>query len=433
MPRALPAAAPRGLRPPSPPNENESPAGHTTTARLRRMGQGIALPIAAMPAAGLLLRLGQDDLLGRYERLRTAASIISGAGAAVLDYLPALFAVGIALGLNRAKDAAGPVLAALISYLVLAKVVLVLNPLPADQLDAPPARWPYGALAGISAALLALAIWKRIDASRRRIPPFVTYAIVAVAATLAGSLLGLAYPAVERALTASATAVSDHAVIGGGVFGFLNRLLGPIGLHQPLNAVVWYLTGDCGNGVKGDVPCFIQEHSPTAGVFMGGFFPVYMAGLPAAALAMWRSALPEHRRRVGALLLPAAALCSLTGVTEPIELTFAFAAFPLYLVHAVLTGLSLALVNLLDIHAGFVFSAGAIDYVLNFSISQRPLLLLPLALVYGALYYGIFRFAITRFNLPTPGRTPTPPSDKPPAQNPCETTAEPPNSAPTRT
>ncbi|MFF9436433.1 PTS transporter subunit EIIC [Streptomyces sp. NPDC014735] len=324
---------------------------------------------------------------------------------------PALFAVGIALGLNRTKDVAGPVLACLISYLVLAKVVLVLNPLPADQLDAPSARWPYGALAGIVGALLALAIWKRVTTGRRRVPPFAAYGIVAVAAIAAGSLLGLAYPAVERVLTAAAAAVSDNAVLGGGIFGFLNRILGPIGLHQPLNAVVWYLTGGCGGGIKGDVPCFIQQHDPDAGVFMGGFFPVYMAGLPAAALAMWRSALPEHRRRVGALLLPAAAICCLASVTEPIELTFAFVAFPLYVVHAVLTGLSLAIVNLLDIHSGFVFSAGAIDYVLNYSISQRPLLLLPLALVYGALYYAIFRFAITRFDLRTPGRTPAPPDD----------------------
>lgn len=142
----------------------------TLTARLRRMGQGIALPIAAMPAAGLLLRLGQDDLLGRYPALHTTAAVISGAGSAVLDYLPALFAVGIALGLNRAKDAAGPVLACLISYLILAKVVLVLNPLPADHLDAPPGRWPYGALAGIVGALLAMAIWKRVTTGRRRIP-----------------------------------------------------------------------------------------------------------------------------------------------------------------------------------------------------------------------------------------------------------------------
>ncbi len=401
----------RTVQPPSADGPPPVDEGSTLVSRLRRMGQGLALPIAAMPAAGLLLRLGQDDLLGRVERFHTAAAVISGAGSAVLDYLPALFAIGIALGLNRTKDVAGPVLACLISYLVLAKVILVLNPLPTDHLDAPPARWPYGVLAGIIGALLAMWVWKHVAMGRRRTPPFLAYGIVAAAAIIVGSLLGLAYPAVERALTASAAAVSEHAVVGGGVFGFLSRLLGPIGLHQPLNAVVWYLTGDCGGGVKGDVPCFIQKHDPHAGVFMGGFFPVYMAGLPAAALAMWRSALPEHRRRVGALLLPAAAICSLAGVTEPIELTFVFVAFPLYLVHAVLTGISLALVNLLDIHSGFVFSAGAIDYVLNYSISRRPLLLLPLALAYGVLYYGIFRFAITRFNLRTPGRA-SAPTDK---------------------
>ncbi|MCX4783932.1 PTS transporter subunit EIIC [Streptomyces sp. NBC_01264] len=392
----------------APLTETAPPEDPTTLmARLRRMGQGLALPIAALPAAGLLLRLGQPDLLGRFEALHQIPAVISGAGAAILDYLPALFAVGIALGLNRAKDAAGPVIACLTSYLILARVVLVLNPLPDSQLDTPPARWPYGALAGIIGGLLAMAIWKRV-AGRRGIPAFAAYGIIAVAAILAGSLLGIAYPAVDRALTASAATVADHAVIGGGAFGFLNRLLTPIGLHQPLNAVVWYLTGDCGNGIKGDMPCFIQAHDPDAGVFMGGFFPVSMAGLPAAALAMWRSALPDQRRRVAALLLPAAAISALAGVTEPIELTFAFIAFPLYLVHAVLTGLSLALVNLLDIHAGFVFSAGALDYVFNYSISTRPLLLLPIALAYGAIYYALFRFAIVRFNLRTPGREPAP-------------------------
>ncbi|MFI8932588.1 PTS transporter subunit EIIC [Streptomyces sp. NPDC053474] len=382
------------------------PEATTLTGRLRRMGQGLALPIAAMPAAGLLLRLGQNDLLGRVDGLHQTAEVLSGAGSAALDQLPALFAVGVALGLNRSKDhVAGAVLASLISYFVLARVVLVLNPLPAEQLGAPPARWPYGALTGIVGALLAIAVWKH-TAGRRRIPPFAVYALVTLAATAAGSLLGLAYPAVERALTASASAVADHAVVGGGVFGALNRLLGLVGLHQPLNSIAWYLAGDCGSGIKGDVPCFIQAHDPDAGIFLGGFYPVYMAGLPAAALAMWRSALPEQRHRVGALLLPAAALCTLTGVTEPIELSFAFVAFPLYLIHAVLTGLSLAIVNLLDIHAGFVFSAGLIDYALNYSISARPLLLVPLTLAYGAIYYTIFRFVISRFNLRTPGRTP---------------------------
>ncbi|MGW2686278.1 PTS transporter subunit EIIC [Streptomyces sp. NPDC001414] len=381
------------------------------TGRLRRMGQGLALPITAMPAAGLMLRLGQDDLLGRVDGLYRAAAVLSGAGGAVLDYLPVLFAIGVALGLARGKDHAGPVVACVVSYLVLSRAVLVLNPLPADQLGTPPARWPYGALTGIVAALLAMAVWNRVD-GRRRIPPFAAYGIICVAAVTAGSLLGLAYPAVDHALTASTAAVADHPVLGGGIFGFFNRLLLPLGLHQVPNAVVWYVAGDCGNGVRGDIPCFFQQHDPHAGIFMTGFFPVSMAGLPAAAIAMWRSALPENRRRVAGLLLPAAAMSAIAGVTEPIELAFAFTAAPLYLVHAVLTGASLALVNALGIHSGFVFSAGALDYAFNYPISTKPLLLLPISAGYGALYYVLFRFLITRFNLRTPGRIPQqPPAD----------------------
>lgn len=384
--------------------EPQKPRQHI--ARLRRLGQGLALPIAAMPTAGLLLRLGQDDLLGRLPALRQAAAVLSQAGAAVLDNLPLLFALGVALGLNRSTDIAGRVLGCAISYLILSRAVLALNPLPADRLDTPPARWPYGALLGILGALLAMAVWKLAERRRRPLPPFAVYGIVALVALGAGVLLGLAYPVVDRALSAAASAVADHAVLGGGAFGFLNRILLPLGLHHVPSAIVWYVTGDCGNGVKGDVPCFFTEHDPGAGIFMAGFFPIGMFALPAAALAIWRSALPTQRRRIGAIMLPAAAMSALTGITEPIELAFAYTAPLLYLAHAVLTGASLALVNALDIHAGFLFSAGALDYVFNFPLATRPLLLLPIGLAYAGLYYALFRFAITRFNLRTPGRTP---------------------------
>lgn len=191
-----------------------------------------------------------------------------------------------------------------------------------------------------------------------------------------------------------------------------------------MNAVVWFLTGDCGNGIKGDVPCFIQAHDPDAGVFLTGFYPVALAGLPAAALAMWRCAHPDQRRRVGALLLPAAILCAVTGVTEPIELTFVFVAPVLFVIHAVLTGLSLALVNLLEIRHGFVFSAGGLDYLFNYSIATRPLLLLPIAAAYGAIYYFLFRWAITRFNLRTPAG---PPPNRPRTPAPTNPATHPPH------
>ncbi|MFI0742536.1 PTS transporter subunit EIIC [Streptomyces sp. NPDC021100] len=364
------------------------------------MGQSLALPITAMPAAGLLLRLGQPDILGRYPSLHTVAAVLSGAGGVILDYLPLLFAIGLGLGLSRGKEHHGPVLACVLSYLVFSRTVLTL----ADgRLDTPPARMPYGALSGIVAGLLALAVWRVVE--HRAIPGFVGYGLVALCAAGSGALLGLLYPSVDQGLTTFAQAVSGHAVLGGGLFGFVNRILTPIGLHHIPNALVWYVSGDCGNNVRGDMPCFFQQHDPHAGIFMSGFFPVADFGLPAAALAMWRSALPAQRRRTRQVLLPAAIMSFAFGITEPIELAFAFTAAPLLLIHASLTGLSMALVNALDIHTGFVFSAGTLDLILNAPISQKPLLLLPIGAVYAVTYYTIFRFAITRFHLSTPGRT----------------------------
>lgn len=383
-----------------------------TAARLRRVGQGLSLPIAAMPTAGLMLRLGQEDMLGRISSLHQAAAVLSGAGAAVLDFLPLLFAIGLAFGLNQSPDTASRVLSSAVAYLILARTVLVLN--PADKPDTPLAQQPYGALLGIIGALLAMATWKVVDRWRRTLPVFAVYSLIAVASVAAGALLGFVWPAVDEALTVSATAVSDHSVIGGAAFGTLNRLLVPIGIHHLPSTVVWYMAGDeCGEGLRGDVPCFFTARDPEAGIFLGGFFPIVLFALPAAALAMWRSAPPGARRRqAAALLLPAAALCAATGITEPIELAVAYSAPVLYVIHAILTGVSLAVVNALDIHAGFVFSAGAVDYVLQLPLATRGLLLLPIGVIFGAVYYVLFRWAISRFDLPTPGRgNPDPAAD----------------------
>ena len=182
----------------------------------------------------------------------------------------------------------------------------------------------------------------------------------------------------------------------------LNRVLIVTGLHHILNNIAWFLLGDY-NGVTGDLKRFFAG-DPTAGAFMSGFFPVMMFGLPAACLAMYRTAPPEQRSAVGGLLLSMALTSFLTGVTEPIEFTFMFLAPVLYAIHAVLTGVAMALMDALDVQLGFGFSAGLFDYVLNFTQATRPLLLLPIGLVYFALYYGLFRFFIVRFDLKTPGR-----------------------------
>jgi PTS system N-acetylglucosamine-specific IIC component len=196
-------------------------------------------------------------------------------------------------------------------------------------------------------------------------------------------------------------------VIGSGdiglfVYGVLNRLLLVTGLHHILNNVAWFLVGDY-HGTTGDLNRFFAG-DPSAGAFMTGFFPIMMFGLPAACLAMYRSALPDRRKAVGGMLLSMALTAFLTGVTEPIEFSFMFLAPLLFGIHALLTGASMAVTQMLGIKLGFGFSAGVFDYALNFSKATRPLLILPVGLVYGLLYYGIFRVAIVRFDLKTPGR-----------------------------
>jgi PTS system N-acetylglucosamine-specific IIC component len=193
------------------------------------------------------------------------------------------------------------------------------------------------------------------------------------------------------------------------VFGVLNRLLLVTGLHHILNSLTWFVFGTFtppgGAAVTGDLHRFFAG-DPSAGTFMTGFFPVMMFGLPAACLAMFHEAPKERRAVVGGLLFSMALASFLTGVTEPIEFSFMFLAPLLYAIHALLTGVALAVCSALGIHLGFTFSAGAIDYVLNYGLSTRGWWAIPIGLVYSVLYYGLFRFFIRKFNMATPGREP---------------------------
>jgi PTS system N-acetylglucosamine-specific IIC component len=197
--------------------------------------------------------------------------------------------------------------------------------------------------------------------------------------------------------------VTAHPVVGGGIYGFANRLLIPLGLHNVLNVLLWFVVGSF-HGQTGDINRFLIAHDPSAGSFMTGFFPIFMFGLPAAALAIWQTARPSQKKLIGGIMISAALTSFLTGVTEPIEFSFLFVAWPLYLLNAVLTGSSLLLCNALGIHDGFNFSAGAVDYVLNYGIATKAWLLIPIGLGYALIYYFVFRWAIMRWNLRTPGR-----------------------------
>ncbi len=385
-------------------------------ASVQRLGRSLMLPIATLPAAGLLLRLGQSDMLGHFSALSKLAAVLAAAGGAVFDFLPMIFAVGVAIGFARRADGS-TALAAAVGFVVFSEVVQVFAPVtittktlsnPLFSLGITPNHWPYGVLAGILCGIISALLWQRFH--RIKLPPYLAFfggrrfvpIITAFTMTLVGVVFGLIYPPFQRGLTSLGDAVTHSTVLGGGIYGTVNRLLIPFGLHNVINAVVWTVFGTY-HGVSGDLNRFFA-HDPSAGGFMTGFFPIFMFGLPAAALAIWRTAHPSQKKLVGGIMLSAALTSFITGVTEPIEFSFMFVAWPLYLIHALLTGSSLALVNALGIHDGFSFSAGSIDYIINFGIATKPLLLIPIGILYALIYYFLFTWVIKRWNVRTPGR-----------------------------
>ncbi|MCD4523946.1 PTS transporter subunit EIIC [Nocardioides sp. cx-173] len=381
---------------------------------LQKFGRSLMLPIAALPVAALLLRFGQADVLGAdglgWDRV---AAVIGAAGDALFANLPLLFAVGVAIGMARKADGS-TALAAVVGYLVFKSVGDAMSPfvlgLPAE--DAEQQLINYGVLGGIVMGLVAAWLWQRYH--RIKLPPYLAFfggrrfvpIITSFAAIGISVLMNLVYPAFDDGITNLGESVTDNEVAGGFIYGTLNRLLIPLGLHHILNNPPWFIFGSYeadGEVYHGDIARFLHG-DPTAGAFMTGFFPIMMFALPAAALAIWHEAKPQNKKVVGGIMASAALTAFLTGVTEPLEFAFMFVAWPLYLIHAVLTGTSLALVNALGIKDGFGFSAGLFDYALNFNIATDPLLLIPIGLGYAALYYVLFRFVIRRWNLRTPGR-----------------------------
>jgi N-acetylglucosamine PTS system EIICBA or EIICB component len=198
-----------------------------------------------------------------------------------------------------------------------------------------------------------------------------------------------------------------NGLLGLFIYGVLNRLLLVTGLHHILNSLVWFVFGSYpgpdGKTVSGDLHRFFAG-DPTAGSFMTGFFPIMMFGLPAACLAMYYAARPENRKLVGGMLMSMALTAFLTGVTEPVEFTFMFLAPILYVIHGILTGISMALMSFLGVRLGFTFSAGAFDYIISYRLGTNGWVLIPVGFAYFLIYYFLFSFAIRKFNLATPGR-----------------------------
>ncbi|MBB5997646.1 PTS transporter subunit EIIC [Streptomonospora salina] len=413
---------------------------------LQRIGRSLMMPIAVLPAAAILLRLGQGDMLGSNGAdpggladaagmgwMEPVAGVIGTAGDALFQAMPLLFAVGVAIGFAKRADGS-TALAAVVGYVVFDRVTkyMFFHFDPSGQLHETVTgfdgegseiiNWgvknPTDVLGGIIIGLLAALLWQRYYRIKlptwlgffggRRFVPIIT----AVASLVVAVAFGFIWPTVGGWINGLGEWIVGSGAVGAGVYGVVNRLLLPFGLHHIVNSVVWFVFGsytdpETGNVFNGEINRYLAG-DPTAGGFLSGFFPVLMFGLPAAAFAMWRAAHPSQRPAVGGIMISAALTAFVTGITEPIEFAFIFIAPVLFAVHVVLTGISMAVLNALDAHLGFGFSAGLIDMVLNaFKSNTTGLgLILLMGVVYAALYYVIFYFLITRLNLPTPGREP---------------------------
>ena len=373
-------------------------------AQLQRVGTSLLFPIATLPAAALLLRFGSPDMLGQFHWLGGLPAAMVGAGNALFGNLPLLFAVGIAIGLSEG-GAGAAALAGVVGYLVL-KTTLA-------AVISDPSRADTGVIGGVVIGAIAAYMYNHFK--NVRLPQFLAFfggrrfvPIITSFAALGVALVAWAiWPPINAQIQSFGNWISGQGIVGAFLYGMLNRLLVPLGLHHIPNTLLWTqfgtYTDSHGVTYHGDLTRFFHG-DPSAGVFMTGFFPVMMFGLPAAALAIYHSARTTRRRMVAGLLFSAALTSFVTGITEPIEYTFLFVAPVLYGVHVVLTGLSLAITNAAGMHLGFGFSAGAIDYLLNLGISTRPWLLLVIGPVYAVVYYTVFRFLIALLDLKTPGR-----------------------------
>ena len=392
--------------------------GSAVMAVMQRIGRSLMLPVAVLPAAALLVRLGNDDMLGRPEFpafLTKIASFMAAGGNAILDNMALLFAVGIAIGFAKKSDGS-TALAAVTGYLVFQRVLATFTDPNQPKVEtavegkvvmvekAVNAGVLGGVVMGIVVALLyqrfyrtKLPDWAGFFGGRRLVP-----ILSAFAGLIIGVVFGYIWPVLGAGLHNLGEWLVGSGAVGAGIFGVANRALIPVGMHHLLNSFPWLQAGEY-EGKHGDISRFLAG-DPTAGQFMTGFFPIMMFALPAACLAIVHCARPERRKIVGGMMLSLALTSFVTGVTEPIEFTFMFIAPVLYAIHAVLTGVSMALTWALGMKDGFGFSAGAIDFALNLGIATNPWGLALVGLCFAAVYYVVFRFAITKFNLPTPGR-----------------------------
>ncbi|GAA4719791.1 glucose-specific PTS transporter subunit IIBC [Brevibacillus fulvus] len=372
---------------------------------LQQIGRALMTPVAVLPAAGLLLRFGDKDLLNM--------PFIKDAGGIIFDNLPLIFAVGVAIGLTGGDGVAA--LAAVIGYFVLTKTL--------DDFGAylglqPPYQGAehlinMGVFAGILIGIVSAIAFNRFYniklhpvlgffAGKRFVP-----IITALASLLLGIVFSFIWPPIQQVIDAASNWVMNSAA-GPFFFGLIQRLLIPFGLHHIFQTPFYFTMGQyidpaTGQVVTGDMARFFAG-DPTAGRFMAGLFPYMIFGLPAAALAMIHEARPEKRKAVSGVLISAGLTSMLTGITEPIEFSFLFVAPALFFIHALLAGLSFTAMDWFGVKHGYTFSGGGIDYILNYGLSTNGWIVIPVGLVLAVIYYALFRFAIRIWDLKTPGR-----------------------------
>lgn len=358
---------------------------------LQQIGQSLMLPVSVLPAAGLLFRFGEKDLLNM--------PAVREAGMAVFANLPLLFAVGVAIGFSEGQAVAA--LAAVVGHLIFLAVLQSVNP----GID-------MGVFSGIVMGLLAAILYRQFHQiklprvlgffSGKRFVPIVT----AVAGVVVAFILQLVWPVIQLGIDHIGH-LAVNSSVGPALFAAGKRLLIPVGLHHVYYPAFLYEFGHFvtpdGVLIRGDFNRYFAG-DPTAGVFMASEFPIMMFGLPAAAFAMYYNAKPERRKAIAGLMVSGALTSFLTGITEPIEFTFIFVAPALFIFHVLMAGISGLLTSWLDIHLGFTFSASFIDYLLSYKYGHNQLWLWPVGLSVGTLYFIVFHMAINRFQLKTPGR-----------------------------
>lgn len=390
---------------------------------LQKLGKALMLPVACLPICGILMGIGYllcpatmqgGEITGVVEKL---GLFLVKAGGSLIDNMALLFVIGVGVGMSEDNDGTGGI-AALASWLMLTTLlstgfVTTIMPSVADSANKTLAFDKIGnPFIGILSGIIGATCYNKFKSTK--LPDWLSFfsgkrcvAIVAgIVSIIAAAVLLFVWPIVFGALIAVGNGIKGMGAVGAGIYVFLNRLLIPTGLHHALNNVFWFDTiglGDLSHFWVGDTSADVTW---SLGMYMSGFFPCMMFGIPGAALAMVHTAKPEKKKEAIGLVLSAAICAFVCGVTEPFEFGFMFLAPALYLIYAILYGIFTVITVLLGFRAGFSFSAGATDLLFSASLpaAAKTWLIIPLGIAAFIVFYVVFRFAITKFNLKTPGR-----------------------------